>query len=224
MLSKTGVNFQVVEYTERGNELLLITETGPCFVLMKPGIGIVHSSLFWRGFMNSFLKKLFAWAFRRQPEISCEIFTWQQGVKELQRRTNGSRRESGAFLLGTTDSRGKKHIRDFVFYDDVDPHALDSGIVHFQGHNFSTLWEICRSKGYGVVADVHVHPAGYQQSDSDKMDPVMPRDGHIAFILPHFAQGTNNPGDIGIFKYRGGTAWEDHSSEGEGFFKMGSET
>ena len=170
--------------------------------------------------MSSWLKKLHAWLFHRQPEISCDIVTWSTGVEELRCRTNGARRESGAFLLGSADSQGKKYIHEFVFYDDIDPRALERGIVHFHGHNFSTLWAICRNRGYGVVADIHVHPGGYGQSDSDRNDPVMPRDGHIAFILPNFARDTNLPGSIGMFKYRGGTRWENHSAKGSRFFKL----
>ena len=154
-----------------------------------------------------------------KPRIVCDPATWSAGVRELATRTNGSVRESGAFLLG--DEQGAtKRIRDFVFYDDIDPHALDSGIVHFEGSRLPKLWELCRERGYGVVADVHVHPWGYGQSTSDQADPVIPRVGHIAFIIPHFAHAGTEPGDIGLYEFRGGTRWLDHSKAGARFFAL----
>ncbi|MHB8884702.1 MAG: hypothetical protein ACYC5H_06385 [Methylovirgula sp.] len=144
---------------------------------------------------------------------------WEAGVAELARRTNGRSRESGAFLLGR-DGGGPKKILEFVFYDDIDPHALDSGIVHFAGNRLPILWEHCRKRGYGVVADVHVHPAGYGQSASDQADPVMPRAGHIAFIIPFFASREISPGGIGMYEYLGDGEWTNHTKEGSGFFRL----
>jgi len=134
------------------------------------------------------------------------------GVSELHRRTLSSHRESGAFLIGETHNDGRpKVIREFVYYDDIDPHALDIGIVKFDGNKLPLLWEICRARGYGVVADVHVHPGGYGQSRSDQADPVMPRAGHFAFILPDFAARSVTPGGIGQYEYLGNGRWLDHS-------------
>jgi hypothetical protein len=140
-------------------------------------------------------------------------------VRELERRTQGGRRESGAFLLGPA-KRNKKIILEFVYYDDVDPKALDSGIVQFDGSRLPRLWEHCRSRGYGVIADVHVHPGGYGQSASDRADPVMPRAGHLAFIVPHFASRETQPGGIGLYEYLGNGQWQDHSLEGPHFFRL----
>lgn len=138
---------------------------------------------------------------------------------ELQRRTMNGTRESGAFLLGQ-EANGTKRIVDFVFYDDIDPHSLDTGIVHFAGNKLPKLWELCRARGYGIVADVHVHPGGYGQSDSDQADPVMPRAGHFAFIIPHFARRETLPGSIGLYEYLGNGDWQDHSAEGSSFFRI----
>jgi hypothetical protein len=114
-------------------------------------------------------------------------------------------------------------VREFVFYDDIDPRSLDSGIVHFNGNRFPLLWDICRARGYGVVADIHVHPGGYGQSESDRADPVMPRAGHIAFILPNFAAGPNEPGCIGMYEFLGDGRWRDHSRAGRQFFQITGE-
>jgi hypothetical protein len=71
-----------------------------------------------------------------------------------------------------------------------------------------------------VVADVHVHPGGYGQSASDQADPVMPRAGHIAMIIPDFARRQTSPGGIGLYEYLGNGAWRDHSAEGKAFFRL----
>jgi hypothetical protein len=64
---------------------------------------------------------------------------WGNGVDELSLRTLDGRRESGAFLLGERHDGACHVIREFVFYDDIDPHSLDKGIVHFNGNRFPVL-------------------------------------------------------------------------------------
>lgn len=162
--------------------------------------------------MHWFLNRLFGWLLKRpDPHMVCDESVWLEGTNELKRRTLGKTRESGAFLLGEVPIKGPNIIRAFVFYDDLDPHALDSGIVHFHGNKLPKLWEVCRTSGYRVVADVHVHPGHYGQSPSDQADPVMPRCGHCAFIIPDFATGSVLPGDIGQYEYLGNGKWSDHS-------------
>ncbi len=64
-----------------------------------------------------------------------------------------------------------------------------------------------------IVADVHVHPGGFGQSGSDQANPIVAEVGHIAIILPHFAQRTTSPGGIGIYRYLGSRKWRDQSRE-----------
>ncbi len=162
--------------------------------------------------MRSFLNRLFGWLLGPpEPRIVCDEAAWLAGAAELKRRTLGGRRESGAFLIGEAPTNGPKVIRAFVYYDDIDPHSLDSGIVHFNGNKLPILWEICRERRCRVIADVHVHPGHYGQSRSDQADPVMPRAGHVAFILPDFAAGLVIPGGIGQYEYMGNGKWIDHS-------------
>jgi hypothetical protein len=144
------------------------------------------------------------------PEILCDRTIWTAGVAELHRRTYG-RRESGAFLLGRKDKT--RRIEEFVFYDDLDPHALDTGIVEIDGRRLGALWTHCRQSGREVVADIHVHPAGFGQSTSDKANPIMAEIGHIAIILPHFAGRDTMPGGIGVYEYLGARQWRDRSRE-----------
>lgn len=169
--------------------------------------------------MRSFLSRLYGWLRGARPRLTCDPAVWAAGTRELERRTLKASRESGAFLLGE-DKGEHKQILEFVFYDDVDPHALDTGIVRFAGNKLPALWEHCRRRGYGIVADVHVHPFGYGQSASDRADPVMPRAGHIAIIIPHFARRETRPGGIGLYEYLGDGRWLDHTTEGAAFFRL----
>lgn len=170
--------------------------------------------------MRWWLNRLFGWLRGPEPRIVCDKVVWMAGVAELARRTMDCCRESGAFLIGEAPELGPKIIRAFIFYEDIDAHALDTGIVKFNGNKLPMLWEICRERGYRVVADIHVHPRGYSQSPSDKADPVMPRAGHFAFILPDFAMGLVIPNGIGQYEYRGNGEWVDHSRATASFLKL----
>jgi hypothetical protein len=168
--------------------------------------------------MRWLLSRLARWI-AGSPRIVCDAKVWRAGVKELHRRTLNGRRESGAFLLGR-NVNGVQRILEFVFYDDIDPHALDTGIVHFAGNRLQKLWEHCRMRGYGVVADVHVHPGGYGQSESDQANPVIPRAGHIALIIPDFASRATEPREIGLYEYCGEGVWREHTRRGAKFFRL----
>lgn len=170
--------------------------------------------------MRSFLSRLLGWLRGSRPRLACDVRLWSAGVRQLAARTRNGRRESGAFLLGVAEQDGTRRILEFVYYDDIDPHALDTGIVHFAGTKLPLLWEHCRRRGYGVVADVHVHPGDYAQSASDRADPVMPRAGHIALIIPHYARRGVEPSAIGVYEYRGNGIWVDHTAAGRAFFAL----
>ena len=169
--------------------------------------------------MTSWPNRLCGWLSARRPSLTCGAGLWRAGTAELNRRTLNGRRESGAFLIGRR--RGETcHIEEFVFYDDLDPNALATGIVHFDGNKFTRLWDICRSRGLSVVADIHVHPGRYEQSDSDRAEPAIPCAGHIAIILPHFSRRSVEPGGIGLYQYLGNKRWRDHSASGPNFFRL----
>lgn len=170
--------------------------------------------------MAWFANKLLGWLFGPPPRLVCARSVWRNGMAELAHRTKGETQESGAFLLGREIAPGQHRIIDFVFYDDIDANALASGVVVIRQTALPRLWAICRERGYGVVADIHVHPAGCWQSDSDQANPVMPRAGHIAMILPNFARGNPEPGAIGIYEFLGGRSWRDHSASGSRFVKL----
>lgn len=170
--------------------------------------------------MASFLSRLLGWLTGPPPRLRCDRSLWRAGVAELARRTLGGRRESGAYLLGVELPDGGKRILAFVYYDDIDPRALETGEVTIRQTALPRLWAHCRARGYGVVADIHVHPGSYRQSPSDQANPVMPRAGHLAMILPDFAQRQIEPGGIGLYEFLGAGRWADHSASGPRFLKL----
>jgi proteasome lid subunit RPN8/RPN11 len=145
-----------------------------------------------------------------ERRLRIPVLLWMHLVVALCRR--GQRqRESGAFLLGRRGDGGEDVVRRYVCYDDLDPHALDRGIVVFDGTGFGKLWAICREKGWKVLGDVHTHGTIHtQQSEADRTNPMMPKLGHIALIVPRFAQtwcwGFSG---VGIYEYRGDHQWRD---------------
>lgn len=170
--------------------------------------------------MPSFLSRLLGWITGPQPRLRCDRQVWCAGVAELARRTRGQTRESGAYLLGSHLGDGSARILEFIYYDDVDPLALATGEVTIRQTALPRLWELCRERGYGVIADVHVHPGSCRQSYSDQANPVMPRAGHIAMILPDFAANEPEPGHIGIYELHGAGLWTDHSPGGRRFVRL----
>jgi len=119
--------------------------------------------------------------------VSISLFNWACLIRELRRRGYGQR-ESGAFLLGR-DEGGKLRVKRVVYYDDIDPHALDKGYIHIDGRRYDALWAVCKEHGLSVVADIHTHPgASVRQSESDRTHPMIPQAGHTAIIVPFFAQ------------------------------------
>ena len=170
--------------------------------------------------MPSLLNKLLGWLGLTPPKLRCRRDVWNAGVAELERRTLNGRRESGAYLLGSNRPDGSREISEFVFYDDIDPAALATGIVTIRQTALPRLWEVCRYRGLGVVADVHVHPYGYGQSESDQANPVIPRIGHLALILPNFARGRPLPGLIGMYEFLGDGRWASHCGQASRFFKL----
>lgn len=144
--------------------------------------------------------------FAPHHELSCSRALWRRLVGALRERGAGVR-ESGAFLLGPRAKGGRPRVTEFMLYDDLDPHCLDTGIIRFDGRYFGALWERCRSTQATVLADVHTHPRGPEQSDSDRAHPMVTRAGHVALIFPHFARGAVDPRDVGIYRYRGDKKW-----------------
>jgi proteasome lid subunit RPN8/RPN11 len=145
--------------------------------------------------------------------LSCSTQLWCEGVGELRRRGRGER-ESGAFLLGhrtAVGGRTRRCVARFVYYDDLDPHCLETGIVVFDGAGYGPLWALCRESGLTVVADVHTHPGVARQSDADRRHPMIAKAGHVAVIVPDYAQRETRGPQIGVYEYEGAHRWLDYS-------------
>jgi proteasome lid subunit RPN8/RPN11 len=154
-------------------------------------------------------------------ELSCSWWLWRRLLTGLRERGR-STRESGAFLLGSRDGNGRRRVVDFLLYDDLDPHALDTGIVRLDGRHFGKLWDLCKARGLTVVADVHTHPSGAEQSGSDRAHPIIARAGHLALIVPNFAAAPLTRETLGIYRYQGGGRWETVPAQGRrAFFHIG---
>lgn len=141
--------------------------------------------------------------------VACSTGVWRALLHELRLR-GGGRSESGAFLLGRTWGN-RRRIESIVYYDDLDPGALATGIVVFDGRGYGPLWKLCRDGGQTVVADVHTHGGLARQSSLDRDNPMIAAAGHVAIIVPMFAQGRIRLPDLGIYEYEGAHRWRDCS-------------
>lgn len=109
----------------------------------------------------------------------------------------------------------RRVVGHVAFYDDLDPHALDTGIIRFDGAAYPALWQRCRETGLNVVGDVHTHPGGTRQSGLDRDHPMVARAGHLSLILPDFALPDPNAqtmARIGMYEYLGDGDWADHTA------------
>ena len=171
--------------------------------------------------MNFFIAKTMRRLLAPRHELSCSWFLWRRLCRRLRERGQNRSRESGAFLLGYRYGK-RARIVDFVLYDDLDPHCLDGGIVRFDGRYFGALWALCKARELVVVADIHVHPGGAGQSESDRAHPMISCAGHIALILPRFGAAPLRRREIGIYRYNGRKRWTGVPAAGRrNFFHFG---
>lgn len=142
------------------------------------------------------------------PRITFPPSVWNQLVNELHRRTEGFH-ESGAFFLGKK-IQGQCEVSHILYYEELDPHVYDSGVVILHAEAFGRLWQICAQKSLEVVGDVHVHEFSAQQSLADRRNPMIAQAGHLALILPYFASLPMHLSSIGIYEYLGDHRWRSH--------------
>jgi proteasome lid subunit RPN8/RPN11 len=131
---------------------------------------------------------------------------WIKMVLDLKTRGRG-KRESGAFILGPLNHRDITH---YICYDDLDPHCLDSGIIEFDHSGFTPLWRFCEVNKVKVYADVHTHPGSRtRQSGLDINNPMIRQAGHLALIMPDYAQRKSQfLNGVGIYEYLGDKKWK----------------
>jgi proteasome lid subunit RPN8/RPN11 len=142
---------------------------------------------------------------------------WHELVHELKERGKGLT-ESGAFLLGPSDGQ---EITKFICYDELDPEAYSEGIITFDGGAYVALWDHCRQNNLKVLADVHTHPGNWAgQSTTDKKHPMIPVAGHVALIIPRYAQNKQKSlAGVGLFEYLGDKKWKPYGTR-SGIFKV----
>lgn len=129
---------------------------------------------------------------------------WAALGAELGRRAGG-RRESGAFLL--TPREAGRTVTRVVYFDDLDPTALNGG-VQLRAGAFSRLWDLCDREGVRAAGDIHTHPGSLVgQSVIDRANPLVARAGHVALIAPNLAARPFGPADVGVHLYRGDAGW-----------------
>lgn len=154
-----------------------------------------------------------------EHQVSCSRALWRATLAELDRR-GGRRHEAGAFLLGRTVNERAEAIRA-IFYDELDPHAYDSGVCILHGKAFAKLWARCREMNLTVVADVHTHGGIARQSESDRRNPMVASSGHLGIIVPNFAVAPIRASDLGVYEYLGDHRWKDHSGHRQSAFYVG---
>lgn len=139
------------------------------------------------------------------PKVKIPKDMWNSLIKELKLRGKKNR-ESGAFLLSdVSDNR----VKEYICFDDLDPHCLDEGYINFNGDGFIPLWKYCAEQKLKVICDVHTHPGRRtNQSILDQNNPMIAIAGHVALIVPNFACNQNQLlNGVGIFEYVGNFNW-----------------
>lgn len=143
-------------------------------------------------------------------EVSTQL--WSGLIAHLSAKGAGIR-ESGAFLLGQATDAGRT-VTAFLPYEELQADALQEDYVTLSAASFSKLWAVCSEHRLTVVADMHTHRFGPQQSISDKANPMVAIAGHVAIIVPRFAQGNVQFEHLGVHLYRGSHQWASQFGPG----------
>jgi proteasome lid subunit RPN8/RPN11 len=157
--------------------------------------------------MRFFIRRIIRAFGGSEPELVWNRTHYREVMAELDRR-GGRNTEAGAFLLGHR-SGNIRYVNDVVYYDDLDPAAYSTGICVLKGPSFSKLWTACRERAVEVVADVHTHGGAPSQSGSDRTNPMVAQQGHLAIIVPDFARPPVRIKRLGIYRYAGSHRWDD---------------
>jgi hypothetical protein len=124
------------------------------------------------------------------PLLELSPALWQTTLAHLRQQGAGVR-ESGGFLLGKVQ-RDRRIATHFLPYEQLQHDALQADFVH----------------DLDVAADVHTHRYGAGQSRSDSENPMLAIAGHLALIVPHFAQGPVHLEEVGLYLYQGAHRWQ----------------
>lgn len=149
----------------------------------------------------------------KENQLKISYLTWFRLNNKL-RKIGMNVSESGAFLLGKI---GDDKISEFICYTDLDPNTSNAGYIHFRSEYYVRLWDYCEYNKLSVLADVHTHPGfNTNQSESDKMHPMIIRKNHIALIIPNFAINKfPSLKGVGIYEYRGNFKWQKYNPDSQ---------
>ena len=139
------------------------------------------------------------------PLLELSPALWTATLAHLRQQGAGVR-ESGGFLLGRV-GRDLRVATHFLPYERLQRDALHADFVHLSGAGFSRLWDYCAEHALEVVADAHTHRYGAMQSRSDSENPMLAVAGHVALIVPDFAQGPPGLENLGLYVYQGAHRW-----------------
>jgi proteasome lid subunit RPN8/RPN11 len=130
---------------------------------------------------------------------------WVGLIEELCSRSD-HRRESGAFLLSPIGGDGRS-VSGVIYYDDLDATALRGGL-RLGSDAYTLLWDRCERQRLRAIGDIHTHPRSIvRQSGIDQANPMIARVGHVALIVPDFAQARISARDVGLHQYLGNKTW-----------------
>ena len=146
------------------------------------------------------------WLWPCRPRIEIDLSLWLEIIRELGRRSLDGTREAGVFLLAPAEE-GARHVVGVAYFDDLDSECL-VGNIHVRSAGFSKLWDLCDIESLRVIADIHTHPgSSVAQSSTDRANPMIAREGHIALIAPHYGTCPVRAREVGVHEYRGDRAW-----------------
>jgi proteasome lid subunit RPN8/RPN11 len=140
------------------------------------------------------------------PVLEIERSLYAKLMADVARSGRGVK-EAGAFLLGSI-APDRRKATAYIMYDSVAPESSRKHVyVAFTSQEMARAWEICYASGLQVVADIHSHPQGPQQSISDRAHPIVSLPGHVALIAPFFAMRNPQPADLGVHVFEGAGCW-----------------
>lgn len=143
------------------------------------------------------------------PLLEMRQDLYDELVRDLAKSGRGVK-EAGAFLLGDLREPGTRprQVRSYLMYDVVAPDSnREHDYVAFTAEEMARAWEHCYRTGLQVVADVHTHPLGPGQSETDQAHPIVSLEGHVALIVPYFALRSPLPVDLGVHVFLGAGQW-----------------
>lgn len=141
------------------------------------------------------------------PVLIIDAALWHKLVNELSHRGQNGLRESGAFLLCDKNATIPR-VTHVAYYDDLDPNSLN-GNIQFSLAGQRSLIKLRNRSNLRVLADVHTHPlSSVAQSATDKANPMVAQNNHVAIILPHYGTRPFTLSEIGLHRYKGDWGWQ----------------